>query len=139
MKYAITSPLLDGCITLEYYKDTGMIAQATFDFELKPDQAKWLASHFPIHESMVDKVTSNGTITKYNDEPEFMDFYRRYDNKVGKIAAQRAWKKLKDFEKVLAIKNIPKYKSDLKGYQDMLMPATYLNNQRFMDYEKDPL
>lgn len=139
MKYAITSPMLDGCITLEYYKDSGMIAQATFDFELKQDQAEWFAKHFPVHVSLVEKVTKNGTVTRCDTEPQFADFYRKYGNKTGKIAAERAWKKLKDHEKVIAIKNIPMYKRELKPYQDMLMPATYLNNKRFMDFEKDNL
>ncbi len=139
MKYAITSPLLDGCITLEYYNDTGMLAQATFDFELKQDQAEWFAKHFPIHVSLVEKVTKSGTVTKCDDEPTFDVFWQKYGNMVGKIAAQKAWKKRKPIERIIAVKNIPKYKKSLKDYQDMLMPATYLNNERYMDFEKDNL
>lgn len=116
-----------------------MIAQATFDFDLKQDQAEYLSKHFPIHASLVEKFTKNSTVIRCDDEPQFSVFYQKYGNKTGKIAAERAWKKLKDHEKVLAIKNISMYKRDLKPYQDMLMPATYLNNKRFMDFEKDNL
>lgn len=139
MKFAVTSPLLDGCITLEYHKDSGMIAQATFDFDLKQDQAEYLSKHFPIHASLVDKFTKNSTVIRCDEPPTFDEFWRKFDNKVGRVAAVKAWKKRSDPERIIAVKNIPKYKKTLKPYQDMLMPATYLNNERYMDYEKDNL
>lgn len=141
MKYAVTSPMLDGCITLEYERETGMLVQATFDFAMKPDQAKWLATHFPTHVSLADKLSEvlKGTVTKYDSVPTFDEFWRKYDNKVGKIASLKAWKKRSDSERIIAVKNINKYKKTLKPYQDMLMPATYLNTERYMDYEKDEM
>ena len=141
MKYILTSPLLDGCITLEYEYDSGMLVQATFDFVLKDDQAKWLQSHFPVHVSLAEKLSAvmKGSVQKVDSIPGFADFYGRYGNKVGKVKAEAAWKKLKDTEKVLAVTHISKYKQSIKGWQDMLMPATYLNEKRFMDYVKDGL
>jgi len=141
MKYAITSPLLDGCITLEYERETGMIVQATFDFAMKRDQAQWLSAHFPTHSSMADKLVNilKGTVTKYDAVPTFAEFYNRYGNKVGKKEAETAWKKLTDRERVDATMHISKYKQSIKGWQDMLMPASYLSKKRFMDFVKDDM
>lgn len=141
MKYAITSPLLDGCITLEYERDTGMLVQATFDFAMKAEQAKWLASHFPTHVALADNLSKilKGTVTKYDEPPTFAEFYSKYGNKTGKVSAEAAWKKLTPAEKVAAVQHISKYKQTIKAWQDMLMPATYLNQKRFMDFVKDVL
>jgi hypothetical protein len=138
MKYAITSAQLDGCITLEYEAEGGMLVSASFDFAMRADQAAWLSKHFPTNERFIEslKTSISGTVHKYESLPTFADFYNKYGNKVGKKEAETAWKKLTDAERVQALRHIVKYKQSIKGWQDMLMPASYLNKKRFLDFEK---
>lgn len=64
----------------------------------------------------------------------FIKFWEEYDYKKSKKDAIKAWDKLTDAEKEIAIKAIPLYKQDCKHYQrSMQHPATYLNKRTFED------
>lgn len=64
----------------------------------------------------------------------FDKFWNEYDYKKSKKDAIKAWDKLTDAEKEIAIKAIPLYKQDCKHYQrSMQHPATYLNKRTFED------
>lgn len=64
----------------------------------------------------------------------FDKFWEEYDYKKSKKDAIKAWDKLTDADKEIAIKAIPLYKQDCKHYQrSMQHPATYLNKRTFED------
>ena len=69
--------------------------------------------------------------------PEFERFWEQYPNKVGKVAAIKAWKKLAPDEKdtELILTAIERQKKEPLWSQGMGIPhpSTYLNQARFMD------
>ncbi len=65
---------------------------------------------------------------------DFEAFYNTYNYKMGKLEAERAWKRLNKTEQYEAIKNIKAYEGYLKRKNiAKVYPATYLNKKRFQD------
>ncbi|MFQ3578515.1 MAG: hypothetical protein SNJ71_00060 [Bacteroidales bacterium] len=137
MKYVITSKYLEGSITLDYDDATGMLIMAAFDFIPTSEQAHWLARNFPTTIDIlkhIQKQMRGGTVEQIIEQPTFELFWRTYDHKVGKQEAERAWAKLTLTEQIKAIKYINRYKQELPNWQAMLMPASYLNKKRYLDF-----
>lgn len=63
---------------------------------------------------------------------EFNEFYKEYPRKQAKLDAERAWKKLTDTEKELAIKTIPAWFIGVEP-QFQPLPASWLNGKRWTD------
>jgi hypothetical protein len=139
MRYVIMGEDLDGCMEFLFDDANKMILEFRADFQLSEGQAVWMAKNFPTHERIlleVWKPAIKAKITAVLESPKFAAFWDKYENKQGKADAQKAWAKLSDAERVLAIRNIPAYKNSINSWQSMLMAATYLNKKRFMDYVK---
>lgn len=68
---------------------------------------------------------------------EFEQFWKAYPRKVGKLAAQKSWLKMKpDLSEVLnALEWQAKQKQWLDGF--IPHPSTYLNQGRWMDERQD--
>lgn len=82
--------------------------------------------------SVSDTVSdSNRGIVK-GDSIDFDEFWKSYPKHIAKLAAQKAWKKLKPEEKISAIDALKKYPfgTDLKFVPN---PATWLNGGRWND------
>lgn len=95
----------------------------------------------------VYKITHEGDLLNLSKElsyqikeltpANFETFWSKYNYKMGKVEAEKAFKKLKDSDKKLAIVAIKKYDSDVNNSFPKvakLYPATYLNKKRFLDY-----
>lgn len=71
------------------------------------------------------------------NDPLFDLFWQKYPNKVGKIAAQKAWKKLAPNRKdtVQILEALEKQKSSRMWQEGFGIPhpSTYLNQARFLD------
>lgn len=70
-------------------------------------------------------------------DPLFDKFWEKYPNKVGKIAAQKAWKKLapneSDLETIINALERQKSSKMWKEGIGIPHPSTYLNQARFLD------
>lgn len=77
------------------------------------------------------KSVSNDT---QKEDELFTIFWDKYGYKKGKENAKKAWRKLNDKEKDLAIKAIDEYKEDCRRNQrQMKHPTTYLNQKTWND------
>lgn len=139
-KYVIMGEGLEGCINLEYHDTSGMLVSCAIDFELTEKQAVFLHQRFPTNVRVLLEVLKpniKAQVVEVKESYKFADFWKRWDNKQGKIDCEKAWQKLTENERVFAVRYINAYKQTLQSYQPMLMGATYLNKKRFMDYVKD--
>ena len=98
----------------------------------------WLFSYqrFPYTENMIQswKSIKNLEIIVGKPEISFEVFYKLYQHKVGKLEAERAWKRLNKADQLKAITKINAYNGFLKRKQiAKVYPATYLNKRRFDD------
>lgn len=99
---------------------------------------KWLfeGSRFPYKEATIKSWRGVRNIELIVGVPDlnFDTFYNLYKHKVGKLEAQRAWKKLNKADQLLAIQKIKDYNGYLQRKRiAKANPATYLNKRRFED------
>ena len=136
MKYEITAKQFDGSIVLTY-NDKGIIENAEFNCSLTMEQLKFFATHFPTHQAWLKLTVQQfeAKCTEVIEQITFELFYEKYGLKEGRIKAQSAWNKLKAEEQTAAYKHITRYNSLLaqKQWQGKAMPATYLNQKRWLD------
>ena len=136
MKYEITAKQFDGSIVLTY-NDKGIIENAEFNCSLTMDQLKFFATHFPTHQAWLKLTVQqiDGKFSEVIEKITFELFYEKYAVKEGKSKALTAWNKLKAEERTAAYKYISRYNSLLaqKQWQSKAMPATYLNQKRWLD------
>ena len=72
-------------------------------------------------------------ITNADDDLEFMAFYDRYNNKVGREKAFKAWKRLNKADKIEAFDKVEHYFSTIKEGISKVHPSTYLSTKRWTD------
>jgi hypothetical protein len=115
--------------------------------EKKESDISHMDSHMGAHmESHMENRNENENIDKKrktrntkNENPLFVQFYDRYPKKVAKIAAEKAFEKLKVDEALLnkMLLAIEKQKKTLAWTKDngefIPHPATWLNSQRWED------
>ena len=138
MVYEVMAPNLQGSIVLTYDAN-GILELADFGklHALDSETLKFFATHFPMHQAWLARTVEqiNGTAKLVQLDITFELFYTKYGHKEGKIKAEAAWNKLKPKEKAAAYNYIPRYNSILAANQwrGKLMPATYLNQKRWLD------
>lgn len=107
--------------------------------ELNEQQQTWLfhKARFPYYENSMkswQKAIKNFEVIVGKPDLDFTTFYNLYRYKVGKLEAQRAWKKLNKADQLKAIKQIKAYEGFLHRKRiEKVHPATYLNKRRFDD------
>lgn len=67
----------------------------------------------------------------------FNTFIDNYGKRVGIKLAEQKWEKLKESEKEKAIKAIPLYIASISDIKYQKHPATYINQQVWLDFEED--
>lgn len=105
---------------------------------LNEKQKVWLfhPARFPYTENSINSWKAVKTFELIKGQPnlDFTTFYNLYRYKVGKLEAQRAWKKLNKADQLKAIKQIKAYEGFLHRKRiEKVHPATYLNKRRFDD------
>ena len=106
--------------------------------ELSDKLVTWLfhPKRFPYKETTINswKALKNLEIITGKPDLNFDNFWKQYALKVGKINAEKAWKKLNESEKLKAFKSIKAYNGYLrrsgisKAYAEK-----YLNQKKFND------
>lgn len=137
--YIITGNAFSGKLVFKYDLN-GFLASFTLedDAVLNEKQKAWLFSpRFPYNESgiAIFRGLSNFTVVEGELKVEFDDFWKVYDLKLGKEPALKAWKKLKEDEKLKAIANVRHYNGYLarKRGIEKARASTYLNQKYFND------
>lgn len=122
------------------YNLNGVLTEFNFgETELTFNQRRWLFSleRFPYYENTIkgwQKAIKNFEVIVGKPNLDFTTFYNLYKYKVGKLEAQRAWKKLNKADQLKAIKQIKAYEGFLRRKRiEKVHPATYLNKRRFDD------
>jgi len=72
---------------------------------------------------------------KEQEQYPFDSFWKIYDNKKGKDAAQRKWNRLSDKDKKAILEHVPKYVKATPDKQFRKHPTTYLNQKTWLDEE----
>lgn len=108
------------------------------DGEMSEKLRNWMFHpiRFPYFESTMNtwKGIKNIEVITGSPDLSFDSFWKLYSYKVGKVTAEKAWKKLSKTDKLKAIKSIKPYNSYLrrKGIEKAYA-ATYINKRRFDD------
>lgn len=108
---------------------------------LSTKQAKWLfgSDNFPFIESVMRSVwmpelKQNFEIIKGSPDLSFDSFWKLYNQKVKKVMAEKAWKRLSKTDRLEAIKGIKAYDGYLKRKGiAKAHPSTYLNQRYWED------
>jgi hypothetical protein len=107
--------------------------------ELNETQQKWLFfyTRFPYTENSIKawcESIKNFEVIIGQPQTNFELFWKVYNYKLGKIPAEKAWKKLSKSDKLKAIKSIKAYDGYLrrKGIEKAY-PQKYLNQRKFDD------
>jgi len=135
-KFSLTSPAFTGEMIFGYDAE-GVLKFYENNAELKTEHLIWLSRNFPFDLSDLINITKKGTIREITDL-SFEKFWELYDYKLSKIQAIKAWEKLNELDKLLAIEHIKRYTYYLKTNTNIakLNAATYLNKRRFEDKYK---
>lgn len=122
------------------YDLNGVLKEFKFiENELTEKQQDWLfnKAQFPYRENQIkgwQKAIKNFEVIVGKPNLDFTTFYNLYKYKVGKLEAQRPWKKLNKADQLKAIKQIKAYEGFLRRKRiEKVHPATYLNKRRFDD------
>lgn len=108
------------------------------DSELSEKLVTWLfhPKRFPHKESIIKSWEGIKNLELIKGEPDlsFESFWKNYNHKVGKIPAEKAWKRLTKAEKLKAFQTIKPYNGYLrrKGIEKAY-PQKYLNQKKFND------
>ncbi|GAB2586421.1 hypothetical protein [Spirosoma areae] len=138
-RYSITSPMFEGQLMF-YYNEQDVLEGFSNEAEMKPEQIKWLATHFPMTIADLEWVAGSSStiiIRRTTQELTFDEFWEAYKLKVNKKEAQVAWDKLTEPERVQAFENIPGYNYFLmyRPNQNKMYPDTYLRGKFANDYK----
>ena len=127
-------------IVLEFKYDLGGFLKSFSNLSepLSEKTQRWLFEgyRFPYRESTIKSWRGIKNIELIVGQPDltFDTFYDMYKHKVGKLEAERAWKRLNKSDQLEAIKNIKAYDGFLHRKSiAKANPATYLNKRRFED------
>lgn len=133
-RYSLTSDKTEGDLLFEY-NDRNMLVGFQCRAELTDEQLVWILNRLPLTFEDLQAFAKNGRkLTEIPLTLDFETFYNKYGKKVGKLEAERAWKRLSEGDKLKAMMKIDK----LKAYYfskniEIPYPATYLNKRRFED------
>jgi hypothetical protein len=83
-------------------------------------------------ETITENITINKTKAKIQDW-RFEDWWLWYDYKISKDKAKKAWDKLNEQEKHLALEKVAKYVESTPDKSFRKHPTTYLNQKSFND------
>lgn len=135
-KIIVTSEKFTGSLEFEL-EDDQVVKIFRNQADLNPKQLQWLCENFPI---TLDRLNAwlkaaNGSLKAELVEMDlsFDTFWEKYGMKRNKIRAERYWNKLKDADKLLALKNLNPYHAFLERnpQQAKMYPDSYLNpNER---------
>ncbi len=126
------------CMVEIAYKDGIFLSAATEDpnIEIKESTGNINANKayfFVYEEAFLESTKNNKTLLKVEREITFQMFYDRYEHKVGKHEAEKAWNKLTKRDRHDAYNWIPAYNSWLKlNPVARQYPASYLNAKRWI-------
>ncbi len=114
--------------TLKVFKILGVLTEK---------QRNFLFSNFPYLEKEIEpfkKDVKFFEVTIGKPDLSFDTFWKLYNHKMGKINAEKQWKKLTELEKLNAIRSIKAYDGYLKRKQiAKVYPERYLKHRRFED------
>jgi len=135
-KYIVTGKKFDGCIEL-YYNEKARLCKLVIDTELSVEQFTALMQKVPQTTAALPAFEKIGSLKIVEEviPVTFEDFYNEFGNKVGKLKAETAWKRLTHADQVKAYLYIGRYKSWLKMNPGVaqLHPVTFLNQKRWED------
>jgi len=131
-KYLITSKNNISCQLC--YNENGSLTAIIFEDSIEPttDYFVWVAKVL-FYEKNLSEVCKRAkfTFTEVIDfVPTFEYFWEKYDYKFDRKRAEDKWNKLKEADKIAAIRYIDTYKNELRRTGVAQMYAkTYLHNQ----------
>lgn len=133
-KFVVTSSNFEGGITLQY-DDSNRLVKMDIEALLSEKQHDFFFAHLPNTVGQLEalKQRSSVRVIEVGYEITFEDFYKSYNNKVGKLKAEKAWQRLSRDEQLKAYLYIQKYKNSIPAGIAQLYPATYLNQKRWND------
>ncbi|MCC2598033.1 MULTISPECIES: hypothetical protein [Sphingobacterium] len=127
-RFVLTSDSFKGQVVLGYNED-GLLSLVENDAIMTEKQFSWFWDFLPIHESQLSeyKRKVKGYLEELPEDISFDAFWNRYGKKINKIRCEPIFKKLKDAEKLLAIRNIKPYEEYLErtGYRGKCDPENY--------------
>jgi YD repeat-containing protein len=137
--YTITAP--HAHITWKFTYDlAGNLTSFEFlEGALTEGQIKWLftENHFPYNEQRLKEVYSkhkNFTLTYGAPDLSFNTFWDAYDKKEKRKVTKAIWDKMKEVDKIAALRYIKRYNYKLKiNGTAKAYPDTFLNQQRWTD------
>lgn len=108
---------------------------------LNPQQTKWLFSHFPADETIMNTVWQKDpnykkvfSVEKSAADLSFEAFWDIWGLKVKKEHSEKAWNKLKESEKIKCFLNVKSYFNHLtRSGENKAHLVTWLNQKRFND------
>ncbi len=119
------------------YDLNGFLKAFKIEGILNQKQREFLFYNFPYTEKEIDLYKKNVKLFEViigKPDLSFDTFWKLYNYKMGKINAQKQWKKLTELEKLNAIKSIKAYDGFLKRKQiAKVYPERYLKYKRFDD------
>lgn len=134
-KIIITSTKFSG--SLEFEMEDDQVVRIFRNLAVLDDkQQKWLGENFPITLDRLNAMVRDFKSLKaelVEMDLSFDNFWDKYGLKRNRINAEKWWNKLKDADKLLALKNLNPYFAFLERnpHQAKMYPDTYLNpNQR---------
>lgn len=133
--YAITSQRFEGQILFKYGINGNLIG-FEIEAELSDVQLTWLYQRLPLtYPELVQFSKAPNSQMKLVEVPQdlsFETFWQRYNYKVGKAEAEKAWGKLAEVDKSLALQRIAAYDGFLmrKGTAKV-WPERYIKKRYF--------
>jgi hypothetical protein len=92
------------------------------------------------HDNIEDTASTSAMVLVNNIDyapPDFSEFWQAYPRKTQKVVAEKAWNKLKDEEKFVALEKINDFCKG-KEMQFIAHPSTYINQKRWEDEVVEP-
>jgi hypothetical protein len=135
MKKFVLTGKFDGRI-LVWYQDGVLVKISYEEAVMTEKQRVWFKAAVAVNEEgLMESLGGHFVVVEEFEEVQFIDFYKAFDNKVGKIRAEGVWKRMSKADQLKAYMYIPRYKTWLKTNPGVgqLHPVTYLNAKRWED------
>lgn len=112
--------------------------QQVIDNELTLEESQNIAKHRKKSQDVANiAVSVKDKVSVKVKDKLFNTFIDNYGKRVGIKLAEQKWEKLKESEKEKAIKAIPLYIASISDIKYQKHPATYINQQVWLDFEED--
>ncbi len=102
------------------------------DSEMNAEQQMWLLNKVPRTIHLINELatTIKGKLEEIPVDLSFDAFWTKYGKKINRKRCEPLWKKLKDTERMQALRSIEPYKAYLQrsGFRGQLDPENYLKN-----------